>query len=113
MKEIKALIQPSKLYDVVMALHRIPSMPGFITSDIRGFPRGHADPESQSHGIDAIDSFEMMKVECVVPDSLAPLVVETIARVARTGYSRDGRIIISAVEDAVKIRTGQHGEEAV
>lgn len=113
MKEIKALIQPSKLYDVVMALHRIQSMPGFIVSDIRGFPRGHADPESQSHEVDSIDSFEMMKVECVVPDSLAHLVVEAIALSAHTGNPRDGQIVISTVEDMVKIRTGQHGEEAV
>ena len=113
MKEIKAVIQHSKLYEVMSALRDIPSMSGFIVSDIRGFPRGHADPESQSHGIDAIDSFEMTKIECVVPDSLAAVVVETIVRAAHTGNPRDGRIVISAVEDIVKIRTGKHGEEAL
>jgi nitrogen regulatory protein P-II 1 len=113
MKEVKAVIQSSKLYDVVMALHKVPLMPGFTVSDLRGFPRGHADSAPESHGMDAIRSFEMVRVECVVPDSLAPVVVDAIARTAHTGNPRDGKIVISAIENIVKIRTGQHGEEAV
>lgn len=113
MKEIKALVQPARLYSVLMALRDIESMPGFIISDIRAFPRGHPDEHSQSHGIDALDSLEMMKIECVVGDDLAPLVVEAIAGAARTGNPRDGRIVVGAVEEVIKIRTGQRGEDAI
>lgn len=113
MKEIKAFVQPTKLYTVLMALRDIPSMPGFIVSDVRGFPRGHPDSDSRSHGIDALDSLEMTKIECVVSDDLAPLVVETIAGAAHTGNTRDGKIVIGYVEDIVKIRTGQRGEDAI
>ena len=113
MKEIKAVIQPSKLYSVLMALREIPSMPGFIVTDARAFPRGHPDARSQSHGIDALDSFELTRIECVVPDDLAPPVVEAISRAAHTGNAGDGKIVISAVEEIVKIRTGQRGEEAI
>ena len=65
MKEIKALIQPAKLYDVVMALHRVPSMPGFSTSDVRGFPRGHRGSQYQGSETEAIQSIELLKIECV------------------------------------------------
>ena len=113
MKEIKAVIQPARLYTVLMALRDIPFMPGFIVTDARAFPRGHPDAGSQSHGIDALDSFELSRIECVVSDSLAPLVVEAISRSAHTGNPGDGKIVISVIEDIVKIRTGQHGEEAI
>ena len=113
MKEIKAVIQPARLYSVLMALRDIPSMPGFIVTDARAFPRGHPDARSRSHGIDALDSFELSRIECVVSDSLAPLVVEAISRSAHTGNPGDGKIVISVIEDIVKIRTGQHGEEAI
>ncbi len=113
MKEIKAVIQPSKLYAVLTALRDITAMPGFIVNDARGFPRGHPDAGSQSHGIDALDSFELTRIECVVPDSIAPRVVDAISRAARTGNPGDGRIVISDIVDIIEIRTGLHGEEAI
>lgn len=113
MKEIKAIIQPSRLYPVLTALRDIPEMPGFTVSELRGFPKGHADPQSRSHGIDAMDSFEMTKIECVVPDEIARAVVDAIARAAHTGNPGDGKIFVYDVEDAVKIRTGEHGEQAI
>lgn len=113
MKEIKAIIQPARLYSVLTALRDIPDMPGFTVSEIRGFPRGHADPRSPSHGIDAVDSFELVKVECVVPDAKAYAVVDAVARTAHTGNPGDGKIFVTDVEDAVSIRTGERGEEAI
>lgn len=113
MKEIKALIQPSKLYDVVMALHRVPSMPGFSTSEVRGFPRGHSGSQCQGSGTEAIQSTELVKIECVVPDALAADVIEAIQLAAHSGNPGDGKIFLYEVEDAVRIRTGERGEQVI
>jgi nitrogen regulatory protein P-II 1 len=113
MKEIKAVIQPSKLYAVLTALRDIAGMPGLVVNDAQGFPRGHPDARSESHGIDALDSVELTMIECVVPDSIAPDVVDAIARAAHTGNPGDGKIVISDVVDIVEIRTGLRGEKAI
>ena len=113
MKEIKAIIQPTKLYSALMALRDVPGMPGFIVSDTRAFPRGHPAAGSPSHGIDALDSFEMAKLECVVPDDLAAVAVDVIVRATHTGDPGDGKIVVCDIEDIIKIGTGQRGEEAI
>lgn len=113
MKEIKALIRPARLYDVIVAVRDLAGVPGLTVSEVRGFPRTGSQPPKKPGGIDLFDSFEMTKVECVVPDEKALLVVETIARVAHTGNPGDGKIFVYGVEDALKIRTGERGEEAI
>jgi nitrogen regulatory protein PII len=113
MKEIKAVVRPARLYSALMALRDIPGMPGFIVTDTRAFPRGHPLAGSHSHGIDALDSFEMVKIECVVPDRLATAAVEAIEKATSTGDPGDGKIIVCDIEDIVRIATGQHGEEAI
>jgi nitrogen regulatory protein P-II 1 len=113
MKEIKALIRPPRLYEVIVAVRELPEAPGLTVSEVRGFPRSNEVTPKRSSGIDLFDSFEMTKVECVVPDEMAALLVETIARAAHTGNPGDGKIFISDVQDAVKIRTGERGKEAV
>jgi nitrogen regulatory protein P-II 1 len=114
MKEIKALIRPPRLYQVIVAVRELAEAPGLTVSDVRGFPSSEeAPPRKKSGGIDLFDSFEMTKVECVVPDEKAELLVETIARAAHTGNSGDGKIFIYDVEDVVKIRTGERGKGAV
>lgn len=113
MKEIKAVIQPARLYSVLSALRDLPDMPGLTVSELRGFPGGHSDPRSRSHGIDAVDSFEVMKIECVVNDALAAAVVETIEKAAHTGNPGDGKIYVYRVDEVVQIRTGKRGDEAI
>jgi nitrogen regulatory protein P-II 1 len=113
MKEIKALIRSAGLYDVIVAVRELAGAPGMTVSEVRGFPRSDEAAAKKSGGIDLFDSFEMTKVECVVPDERADLLVETIARAAHTGNPGDGKIFIYDVQDAVKIRTGERGEEAV
>lgn len=113
MKEIRAIIQPGRLYPVMTAIRDLPGSPAFATSEIRGFPRGHADPLSRSHGIDAIDSFEMVRVECIVQDEEVEGVVEAIRRAAHTGAPGDGKIFVYDVEAAIAIRTGTRGPAAV
>lgn len=113
MKEIKAIIQSGRLYPVISALRDIPGTPGFTLSEIRGFHRGHADPLSRSHGIDAIDSSQMMKIECVVKDEKLELVLEAIRKAAHTGTHGDGKIFVYDVNDVIAIRTAARGEEAL
>ncbi|MGH9367084.1 MAG: P-II family nitrogen regulator [Thermoanaerobaculia bacterium] len=113
MKEIKAILQPARLFAVLSALREIPEMPGVTVSDLRAFPRGHAQLRSPSHGIDAMDSYEAVKLECVVMDELAPAAIDAIARAARTGNPGDGKIYVYDVADAIRIQTGKRGEEAI
>jgi nitrogen regulatory protein PII len=107
MKEIKALVEPSRLYDVVVALRGVPSMPRFTVSEVRAFPAGGPGPPGDRQPADSIASFEMYRIECVVPDSVAHLVVDAIERADRTGVSGRETVIVVAVEEAVKAGAAQ------
>ena len=109
MKEIKAIIQPYMLDSVCSALEEISGVPGLTVSRVQGLGRGQvAEPDdSQQEGRWRFG--HKSKVEIVVTDELAPLVVQTIARAAHTGKAGDGKIFIYEVLDVVKIRTGEHG----
>lgn len=111
MKQITAIIQPSRLYDVLDTLRDFAGAPGVVVTESRAFPRGHADPRSPSHGIDAIDSFPVVRLEAVVPDWLVASVVEKIRLAAHTGNPGDGKIFVLPVDDAIAIRTGIHDRE--
>lgn len=113
MKEIKAFIRPTRLYDVIAAVRELVGVPGLTISEVRGFPRFGEKPGERSGGIDLFDSFEMSKVECVVRDDDVSQVVDAIARSAHTGNSGDGKIFVYAVEDVVGIRTRERGENAL
>ena len=96
MKEIKAIIQPFRLDNVLDALHRIEGLPGVIVSEVRAInvQRGRYEQVIK------------LRLEVIVPDSLAERVCETICRHARTGNPGDGRVFVVPVEDAVDIRSG-------
>lgn len=108
MKEIKAIIQPFMLTPVLEALREIPAMPGITISHLQGL--GGTQTTRQD---DLIEPSSKVKLEMVVPDSLAGRIVQTIEAKARTGNSGDGKIFVLAVEEVVKIRTGQRGEGAL
>ncbi len=108
MKEIKAIIQPFMLAQVLEALRDIPGMPGITISQIHGL--GGVQAAGQD---DLLEPAAKVKVEMVVPDNLVERVARTIEIRAHTGNSGDGKIFVYAVEDAIKIRTGQRGEEAI
>lgn len=110
MYEIKAVIRPDMLDDVVQALHRIPDMPGVTVSVVRGY--GKRSPPAQA-GVPEYGETEMTKLETVVPESLRDRVVSTVGQAARTGRPGDGKIFVSRVDDAVTIRSGAHGSEAL
>ena len=111
MKEIKAMIQPHMLQRVVDALHELPNLPGMTISDVRGFGRtGGQDGESSERDVRYI---RKSKLEIVVNDEDAETVVATIVEHARTGNVGDGKIFISAVDDVIRIRTGERGPDGL
>lgn len=97
MKEIKAIIQPFMLAPVLAALREVEGLPAATVSEVRGFSVVHPKCESQTK----------TKLEIMVPDEMADLVVYTIQKHAHTGNPGDGRIFVISVEDTVKIRTGE------
>lgn len=113
MKEIKAFIQPFKLSAVTRALSEIPGFPGMTVSDCRGF--GKEKGKDVPHRIeeDLIDYVPKIQIEIMVNDAMADAVVETLVKAAHTGNRGDGKVFVSDVQQAVRIRTGEKGESAV
>ena len=113
MKEIKAYIKPHKLTAVTHALHQVDGLTGMSAIEVRGF--GQSKGKSERHRIDY--ELELLvshvKVEVACRDELVDQVVAVIQQAAHTGLSGDGKIYVSAIEDAVRIGTGEHGECAV
>ena len=99
MKEIKAIIQPFRLFAVMSALHGIKGLTGVTVSDARGI-----SVKRGSH-----DQVEKIKLEIIVADALVAAVVEAIQTHAHTGNSGDGRIFVIPVEESIRIRTGTKG----
>lgn len=113
MKEIKAFIQPFKLSAVTTALQDIPGFPGMTVSDCRGF--GKEKGKEGPHRVveDLIDYIPKVRVEIMVKDEMVDLVVETIAKTAHTGNPGDGKVFVYDIERAVRIKTFEHGEDAI
>jgi len=110
MKEIKAFIRPARLDDVLHSLHEHPGLPGVTVSRVTGFGRVVGRPDKDTP---CYDSVEMCKLECLVPDALCNAIVDLLADRAHTGRPGDGKIAIIAVEEIVRIRTGERGVEAL
>lgn len=109
MKEIKAIIQPQVLDQVLEALHAVAGIPGCTVSRVEGYARS-----SRKDGDERIvTSAERVKLELVVPDKMVEKIVELIHVNAKTGHKGDGKIFIIETKDAVAIRTGERGEKAL
>lgn len=113
MKEIKAIIRPFKLDDVITALHKIDGLPGLTISNIKGFGKSKAKNAKDAIKEGLHDVVERVKLEIVVHDDMVDTVVDTIQKVAHTGNTGDGKIFIHDVVDTVKIRTNERGEQAI
>jgi nitrogen regulatory protein PII len=109
MREIKAIIRPERLHDVLRALHQTPRLPGVTVSYVRGFGRRYPR-ENQGEEFAAVD---MAKLEIVVATEDALAVVATIEKAAHTGHHGDGKIFTVAVEHAVRVRSGERDREAL
>ena len=112
MKKIEAIIKPYKLDEVKEALTGA-GIVGMTVSEVRGFGRQKGHTEMYRGGEYKIDFLPKMKIEIIVPDDRAETVIELITNAAKTGSIGDGKIFLSPLDDAVRIRTGEHGEHAI
>jgi nitrogen regulatory protein P-II 1 len=109
MKKIEAIIQPHKLDEVKGALHGI-GVEGITISDVRGHGRQKGHTETYRGNEYKVDLLPKVKMEMIVPDSRARQVIETISATARSGKIGDGKIFVSTVDEAIRIRSGEEGE---
>lgn len=112
MKKIEAIIKPFKLDDVKEALHEI-GLQGMTVTDVRGFGRQKGHTELYRGAEYVVDFLPKVKIEIVTTDALAQKAVEAIAAAAHSGRIGDGKIFVSTVENAVRIRTGETGDDAI
>lgn len=113
MKKIEAIIKPFKLDEIKDSLNEI-GIQGMTITEVKGFGRqkGHTELYRSTEYI-IVDFIPKIKIEIIVPDNIAYEVVDIIEKNAKTGKIGDGKIFVINTEDAVRIRTGQRGEEAI
>ena len=112
MKKIEAIIKPFKLDEVKEALSRI-GVDGLTVSEVKGFGRQKGHTELYRGAEYVVDFLPKIKLEIVVTADLVDKVVEAIIEAANTGKIGDGKIFVLPLEEAVRIRTGERGPEAV
>ncbi len=112
MKKIEAIIKPFKLEDVKSALSEL-GIQGLTVSEVKGFGRQKGHTEIYRGSEYAVDFLPKIKIELVLADAQVAPAVEAIIKSAKTGKIGDGKVFVSPVESAVRIRTGETGEQAV
>ncbi|MBC8018518.1 MAG: P-II family nitrogen regulator [Verrucomicrobia bacterium] len=112
MKLIEAIIKPFKLDEVKDALNEI-GIEGITVSEVKGFGRQKGHTELYRGAEYVVDFIPKIKMEIAVSDDLVAKVVETIQNTAKTGRIGDGKIFVIALEEAVRIRTGEKGTDAI
>ena len=111
-KKIEAVIKPFKLDDVKDALHEV-GVSGITVLEVKGFGRQKGHTELYRGAEYVIDFLPKVKVEVVVEDSMVENVIEAIENAARTGRIGDGKIFVLDVDQAIRIRTGDRGSDAI
>jgi nitrogen regulatory protein P-II 1 len=111
-KKIEAIIKPFKLDEVKEALHEI-GVSGITVTEAKGFGRQKGHTELYRGAEYVVDFLPKVKLEVVVPDDQASRVVEAIAAAAQTGRIGDGKIFVTAIESALRIRTGETDDDAI
>ena len=112
MKKIEAIIKPFKLDEVKEALHEI-GVSGITVLEAKGFGRQKGHTELYRGAEYVVDFLPKVKLEVVVEDHQAERCVEVIAQAAQTGRIGDGKIFVIPVETALRIRTGERGDDAI
>ena len=112
MKKIEAVIKPFKLDDVKDALHEV-GVSGITVTEVKGFGRQKGHTELYRGAEYVIDFLPKVNIEVVVEDSLTENVVEAITNAARTGRIGDGKIFVMDIDQAIRIRTGDRGPDAI
>ncbi|MBT6524185.1 MAG: P-II family nitrogen regulator [Methylococcales bacterium] len=112
MKLITAIIKPFKLDDVREALSEV-GVSGVTVTEVKGFGRQKGHTELYRGAEYVVDFLPKVKLEAAVADDLVQVAVEAISQTANTGKIGDGKVFVSALEQVVRIRTGETGEEAL
>ena len=112
MKMVSAIIKPFKLDDVREALSEI-GVQGITVTEVKGFGRQKGHTELYRGAEYVVDFLPKVKLEIVVADDRAEACVEAICNAARTGKIGDGKIFVTTLEDAIRIRTGETGDDAL
>ncbi|MBC8338438.1 MAG: P-II family nitrogen regulator [Alphaproteobacteria bacterium] len=112
MKKIEAIIKPFKLDEVKEALHEI-GLQGITVLEAKGFGRQKGHTELYRGAEYVVDFLPKVKIELVIDDDMQERAVDAILQAAHTGRIGDGKIFISSVEDAIRVRTGERGKEAI
>ena len=111
-KKVDAIIKPFKLDEVKEALNEI-GIQGITISEVKGFGRQKGHTELYRGAEYVVDFIPKIKIEIIVSDSILPQVVEAIEKSAKTGRIGDGKIFVTNVEEVIRIRTGETGEDAL
>ena len=112
MKKIEAVIKPFKLNEVKTALNEI-GIQGMTVTEVKGFGRQKGHTEIYRGSEYTVDFLPKIKIESVLPDNLVPQAVQAIIKAAKTGKIGDGKVFVSTVDDAYRIRTEETGDSAV
>jgi nitrogen regulatory protein P-II 1 len=112
MKKIEAVIRPFKLDDVREALTEI-GVRGMTITEVKGYGRQKGHTELYRGAEYRIDFLPKIKIEIVAPDELVEKIVNTIIKTARTGQVGDGKIFIYPIEEVIRVRTEETGEDAI
>ena len=112
MKKIEAIIKPFKLEDVKEALAEV-GVEGMTVSEVKGFGRQKGHTEIYRGSEYTVDFLPKIKIEVVLADAQVSSAVEAIIKAAKTGKIGDGKVFISPIEEAIRIRTDETGEKAI
>ena len=112
MKKIEAIIKPFKLDEVKDSLNDL-GIKGMTITEVKGFGRQKGHTETYRGAEYTVDFVPKVKIEIVVSDELVPRAVEAITNAAKTGTIGDGKIFITSLSEAIRIRTGEKGETAL
>lgn len=112
MKKVEAIIKPFKLDEVKDKLNEI-GVKGITVTEVKGFGRQKGHTELYRGAEYVVDFLPKIKIDIIIDDSLVEEVVNSIVKTAQTGRIGDGKIFITNLEEAVRIRTGERGEDAI
>jgi len=112
MRKVEAIIKPFKLDEVKEALNEI-GIQGITVSEVKGFGRQKGHTELYRGAEYVVDFIPKIKMEIIVSDDMVANVVDTIADSAKTGRIGDGKIFVTPIDEVVRIRTGERGEDAL
>jgi nitrogen regulatory protein P-II 1 len=113
MKKIEAFIKPFKLDEVKEALSESGLVQGMTVTEVKGFGRTGGKKEINRGSAYIVDFVPKVKIEIVVPDSVVGKVLEIVQENSKTGRIGDGKIFVRPIEEAIRIRTGERGEDAI